>query len=74
MNMPFELGVLLAWGKETFVISAHPTRTIQALSDLNFGDIEFHRQRAKVLIVTKRVRLLFGACRQEGTLELINFG
>jgi hypothetical protein len=50
MNMPFELGVLLAWGKETFVISAHPTRTIQALSDLNFGDIEFHRRRVKVLI------------------------
>jgi hypothetical protein len=50
MNMPFELGVLLAWGKETFVISSHPTRTVKALSDLNFGDIEFHRGTAKLLI------------------------
>jgi hypothetical protein len=50
MNMPFELGVLLAWGKETFVITSHPSRTIKALSDLNFGDIEFHRRRVKLLI------------------------
>ena len=50
MNMPFELGVLLAWGKETFVITSHPSRTIKALSDLNFGDIEFHRRSVKLLI------------------------
>jgi hypothetical protein len=50
MNMPFELGVLLAWGKETFVITSHPTRTIKTLSDLNFGDIEYHRGTVKLLI------------------------
>jgi hypothetical protein len=50
MNMPFELGVLLAWGKETFVVTSHPTRTIKALSDLNFGDIEFHRGTVKLMI------------------------
>jgi hypothetical protein len=50
MNMPFELGVLLAWGKETFVITSHSTRTIKSLSDLSFGDIEFHRRTVKLLI------------------------
>jgi hypothetical protein len=50
MNMPFELGVLLAWGKETFVITSHPTRTIRSLSDLNFGDVEFHRRTVRLLI------------------------
>ncbi len=50
MNMPFELGILLAWGKETFVISSRRTRTIKALSDLNFGDIEFHEGKARLLI------------------------
>ena len=50
MNMPFELGILLAWGKETFVVSSHRTRTIKALSDLNFGDIEFHEGKARLLI------------------------
>jgi hypothetical protein len=50
MNMPFELGVLLAWGKETFVITSHPSRTIKSLSDLNFGDIEFHRRSVELLI------------------------
>jgi hypothetical protein len=32
MNMPFELGLLLAWGKETFVISSRPTSTVRARS------------------------------------------
>ncbi len=50
MNMPFELGLLLAWGKETFVVSSHATRTVKALSDLNFGDIEFHGKRVGHLI------------------------
>ena len=50
MNMPFELGILLAWGKETFVITSRRTRTIKALSDLNFGDIEFHEGKARLLI------------------------
>jgi hypothetical protein len=50
MNMPFELGVLLALGKETFVITSHPSRTIKSLSDLNFGDIEFHRGSVRLLI------------------------
>ncbi len=34
MNMPFELGVLLAWGKETFVITSRATRTIALGSEL----------------------------------------
>jgi hypothetical protein len=40
----------LAWGKETFVITSRRTRTIKALSDLNFGDIEFHEGKARLLI------------------------
>jgi len=50
MNMPFELGLLLAWGKETFVISSRLTPTVRALSDLNFGDIQFHDNRVYQLI------------------------
>jgi hypothetical protein len=49
-NMPFEFVILLAWGKETFVITSHRTRTIKTLSDLNFGDIEFHEGRVRLLI------------------------
>jgi len=50
MNMPLELGVLLAWGKETFVTSSRPYATIKTISDLNFGDVHYHRERVSELV------------------------
>jgi len=50
MNMPLELGVLLAWGKHTFVASERPYGTIKTISDLNFGDVHYHRQRVGELV------------------------
>jgi len=50
MNMPLELGVLLAWGKETFVASSRPYGAIKAISDLNFGDVHYHRERVGELV------------------------
>ncbi len=50
MNMPLELGLLLAWGRETFVMSTRPYENLRTISDLNFADIHFHRGSVKRLI------------------------
>ncbi len=50
MNMPLELGLLLAWGKDTFVVSSQPYKNLRTISDLNFGDIRFHRGAVRRLI------------------------
>lgn len=50
MNLPFELGLLLAWGKDTFVVSAVPYQSIRAISDLNFGDVYYHQRSVSKLI------------------------
>jgi hypothetical protein len=50
LNMPFELGILLAWGKENFVVSAARYESLQRISDLNFGDIHYHERSVGKLI------------------------
>lgn len=50
MNLPFELGLLLAWGKDTFVASAMPYQSLRTISDLNFGDVFYHQRSVHRLI------------------------
>ncbi len=50
MNMPLELGLLLAFGKETFVMTAQRYSALRTISDLNFCDIH-HQQSIRRLIV-----------------------
>ena len=50
MNMPLELGLLLALGKPTFVMSRKQYGALQFVSDLNFTDIFYHRGSVNRLI------------------------
>ena len=50
MNMPLELGLLLALGKETFVTSKKRYSSLKSISDLNFGDIHYHGGSVRTLI------------------------
>jgi hypothetical protein len=67
MNMPLELGLLLALGKETLVVSRRHYSALRTISDLNFTDIHYHEGRVRRLVValsrwaeqncsTKRIR------------------
>jgi len=51
MNMPLELGLLLAFGKETFIASGKRYSALRTISDLNFSDIHYHEARIGRLIV-----------------------
>ncbi len=51
MNMPLELGLLLAFGKETFIASGKRYAALRTISDLNFADIHYHEGRIRKLIV-----------------------
>jgi hypothetical protein len=51
LNMPLELGLLLALGKETFVITARKYGALRSISDLNFGDIYHHGGSVRNLIL-----------------------
>lgn len=51
MNMPLELGLLLAFGKETFIASGRRYAALRTISDLNFSDIHYHEGRVRKLIV-----------------------
>jgi len=42
MNMPLELGLLLAYGKETFVTTSRGYASLKSISDLNFCDLHHH--------------------------------
>jgi hypothetical protein len=50
MNMPLELGLLLAFGNETFVITAERYSALRTVSDLNFCDIYHHERSIRRLI------------------------
>jgi hypothetical protein len=50
MNMPLELGMLLAFGKETFVTTSRQYGALKTVSDLNFGDIHHHGRTISRLI------------------------
>lgn len=51
MNMPLELGLLLAFGKETFVMTTQRYSALRTISDLDFCDIHHHQQSIRRLIV-----------------------
>lgn len=51
MNMPLELGMLLATGKESFVMANRRYAALRFISDLNFCDVLYHEGRARRLIV-----------------------
>ena len=51
MNMPLELGLLLAFGKETFITSRKRYSALRTISDLNFGDIHYHEGSIRRLVV-----------------------
>ena len=51
MNMPLELGMLLAFGKETYVITAERYSALRTISDLNFCDIYHHERSIRRLII-----------------------
>lgn len=50
MNMPLELGMLLAFGKETFVMTSQQYAALKTVSDLNFCDIHHHGKTISRLI------------------------
>jgi hypothetical protein len=50
MNMPLELGMLLAFGKETFIASNKHYGALRTVSDLNFADIHDHEGKPRRLI------------------------
>lgn len=50
MNMPLELGLLLGFGKESFVMSGKRYGALRTISDLNFTDIFYHEGRVRQLI------------------------
>jgi hypothetical protein len=50
MNMPLELGLMLALGKENFVVTRMRYRSLRSISDLNFGDIHEHNGKISKLV------------------------
>lgn len=51
MNMPLELGLLLAFGNETLVITAERYSALRTISDLNFCDIYHHEGSIRRLVI-----------------------
>lgn len=51
MNMPFELGMLLAFGKDSFIMSAKRYGALRWVSDLNFTDIYYHEGGIQKLLI-----------------------
>jgi hypothetical protein len=50
LNMPFELGLMLALGKNVFIVSRRPYSALRSISDLSLGDIAYHRGDPRRLI------------------------
>ncbi len=50
MNMPLELGVMLAVGKNCFIVSKRRYSALRSVSDLNLGDIAYHEGQPRRLI------------------------
>ena len=50
MNMPLELGLLLGFGKDSFVMSGKRYGALKTISDLNFSDIHYHEGSIRRLI------------------------
>jgi hypothetical protein len=50
MNMPLELGLMLALGKNCFITGRARYSGLRSISDLNLGDIHYHEGRTLRLI------------------------
>lgn len=50
MNMPFELGLLMGFGIETFLMSNKRYSALQSISDMNFCDVYYHENKCQSLI------------------------
>ena len=50
LNMPLELGLMLASGKTCFIASRRRYGALARISDLNLGDIHYHEGRPRRLI------------------------
>lgn len=50
MNMPLELGLMLALGKNSFITSRRRYSGLVSISDLNLGDISYHEANPRTLI------------------------
>lgn len=50
MNMLFELGIMIALGKDCFVVSRRRYSGLASISDLNLGDIHYHEGDPAALI------------------------
>lgn len=50
MNMPLELGLMLALGKNCFITSDRPYGALRSISDLNLGDINYHQRSPRRLM------------------------
>lgn len=50
MNLPLELGMMLAFGKETFITSRKPYGALRSISDLNFADVHYYRGGVRRMI------------------------
>jgi hypothetical protein len=50
MNIPLELGLMLALGKNCFIASRRRYEALGRVSDLNLGDIHYHEGRPRSLI------------------------
>ncbi len=50
MNMPLELGLMLALGKNSFIAGKRRYSAHASISDLNLGDIRYHEGRPRDLI------------------------
>lgn len=42
MNMPFELGIMIAMGKDCFIVSRRKYSGLASISDLSLDDIHYH--------------------------------
>lgn len=51
MNMPFELGLLLGFGRETFLMSGQEHSALRSISDMNFCDVYYHENSCERLIL-----------------------
>jgi len=71
MNMPFELGIMMAMGKDCFIVSRRKYSGLASISDLSLGDIHYHEAdphpTRKGILEMDRIQLLAQAPSNRGT-------
>jgi hypothetical protein len=65
LNMPLELGLLLAFGKETFVASGKRYGALRTISDLNFTDPGKRLATKTLLLCYRRLRRIRRSLRDD---------